>query len=437
MERKKIVIVGGGFAGAYCAQRLEKLLGEAAQDVLLIDQNNYFVFYPLLIEAGTGALEPRHAVVSLRSFLRRAQFRMATVTGADFAARTLEYRTADGDPAALEYEHLVIALGSVTRLPDIPGLRDFGFQMKSMADAVGLRDRAIQMLERADAATDPEHRRAVLHFIVVGANFTGSELAGELQTFIREAARNYPRVNPKDCRVTMIEREPRILGALDADLSDYAAQKMRQRGIEILLSESVTEVAADHVKLSSGQRVDAMTTIWCAGIAPPPLVAALGLPTDKRGYIVCERDLRVKGMGNVWGIGDAAVNTDAQGNAYPATAQHAVQEGYRCAANIAQVLRGGPTKPLDYANRGSLAALGCRTGVAKVMGIKLSGLAAWFMWRTVYLMKMPGTGRKLRVALDWTLDWFFRRDYVQLGVHRSMGRTTESSVATSAETTRL
>jgi NADH dehydrogenase len=425
--RKPIVIVGSGFAGAYCAQRLEKLLGEESSRVMLVDQQNYFVFYPLLIEAGTGALEPRHAVVSIRSFLKRARFVMARVVEADFTRNRVRYDVAGGAMEWVEYEHLVIALGSVTLLPDIAGLREYAFEMKSLADAVGLRDRAIQLLERAEACADPAERRRMLRFVVVGANFTGSELAGEFQVFLRSAAKLYPRVAAEECRVTLVERAERILGALPADLSEYAAKKMRDRGIEVVTNTSVTSVAADHVVLSDGRTIPTRTTIWCAGIAPPPVVADLELPTDARGYILCERDLRVRGMGNVWAIGDAAVNTDAAGKAYPATAQHAIREGFHAARNIVATLRGTPVTPFDYAAQGYLAALGCRTGVAKVGPFKISGVPAWFLWRTVYLMKMPGLGRKLRVALDWTLDWFFPRDYVQLGVHRRAGRAGKNS----------
>lgn len=416
-RRWRVVILGGGFGGAYCAERLEKLLRHDARDVLLINAQNYFVFYPLLTEAGTGALEPRHTVVPLRKFLRRAHFRMAEVVGVDFHRQTVRLRLPGGEEDEAGYEHLVLALGSVTRLPDVPGLRENGYELKSIVDAIALRDRAIQMLERADATSFPHLRPMMLRFVVVGANFTGTELAGELQALLDSAARNYPNVRRGDWGVTLVERNTRILGALPEDLADYAARTMERRGVHILLSRSVNEVAVDHVELDNGEVVPTLTTIWCAGIAPPPLVSALHVPTDAHGYVLCDADLRVQGYTNVWAIGDLAVNRDPQGRAYPATAQHATREGGHCARNIVAAMRGKPTTPFVYASRGSLAALGCRTGVAKVFGVKLSGLPAWVLWRTVYLMKMPGWGRKLRVALDWTLDWFFERDYVQLGIH--------------------
>ncbi|MEX2219938.1 MAG: NAD(P)/FAD-dependent oxidoreductase [Phycisphaerales bacterium] len=427
---KRIVVVGGGFAGAYCAQELERRLKPAEAEVLLIDRQNYFVFYPLLIEAGTGNVEPRHAVVSIRSFLRRAAFRMAEVTGLDPATRELLCLGADGRPHRVGYDHLVIALGSVTRMPPVPGLREHGFQIKTLGDAITLRDRAIHLLEVAEATDDPQVRAASLRFVVVGANFTGAEIAGELDAVFRSAIREYPSLKLGEVRITLIDRGDRILSALDGALSEYAARRLTERGIDIRLRESVEEISAGSVRLTSGATLATRTVIWAAGIAPPPVVACMPLPLDGNGYIVCERDLRVRGHADIWGIGDCAVNTDAEGRAYPATAQHAVREGRACARNIARALRGRPTLPCDIRAQGSLAALGCRTGVAQVFGVNVSGFAAWWLWRTVYLLKMPGLARKLRVALDWTVQLFFRREYVQLGAH---GEERDACIAPPAD----
>ncbi len=412
-----IVVLGGGYAGAYCAQALERRLRPDAADILVIDRQNYFVIFPLLVEAGTGSLEPRHAVVSIRAFLKRSEFRMTEVTGLDTAARQVLCRDQDGTEQRIGYDHLVIALGSSTMLPPVPGLREHALQMKSMSDAVALRDRAIQMLELA-AADAGGRRAALLHFVIVGANFTGAEVAGELDALLRAAVKRYRVLSQRDIKITLIDRSDRILAALDPSLSEYARQNMARRGIDIRLHESVSRIDATSVTLASGPVLAAHTTIWAAGIAPPRALGRFGLPVDQRGYLVCERDLRVKGFENIWGVGDSAVNNDADGKSYPATAQHAVREGAWAAKNIARVLKSQATLPCDIQSQGSLAALGCRTGVANIFGFKVSGFAAWWLWRTVYLLKMPGLGRKIRIALDWTLDLLFRRDYVQLGVHR-------------------
>jgi NADH dehydrogenase len=420
---KRIVVLGGGFAGTTCVQSLQKRLRRGEAEILLIDRNNYAVFTPLLIEAGTGSLEPRHAVVPVRAFLKTADFRMAEVRGVDFDQQHVTYRLIGaGADEQIPYDHLVIALGSVTRLPDVPGLREHGHEMKSLADAVALRDRAIGLLERADATADPDERRAMLHFVVVGGNFTGVEVAGEFDMLLRSACRRYPHVAADDVTVTLIELSDRILRALDEDLSDYATSHLGKRGVQVLLETSVARIDRDRVTLADGRTLDAHTVIWCAGIDQNPVVREWALPADDLGYTLCERDLKVKGMDNIWSIGDGAFNIDADGRNYPATAQHAIQQGRHLARNLAAALRGRPTRPCDIRSKGALAALGCRTGVAKVYGIKLSGFAAWWLWRSVYLMKMPTLARKVRITLDWTVDMLFKRDYVQLGIHRTPDR---------------
>ena len=436
---QRIVIVGGGFAGAYAAQALEKKLRKlpAGSEVILLDRHNFFAFYPLLIEAGTGSLEPRHAVVPLREFLRKTTFIMAEVRGIDVANQFVEYQIiGEAMPAHLRYDQLVIALGSVTNLPPesaVPGAREHCFQIKNLTDAVALRDRAIVLLEMADASSDEIRRRELLRFVIVGGSFTGVELAGEYEAFLRGAAKIYRHINPGDIKVTLVEMQPRILQALGDELGDFAARHLRKRGLDLRLGVTVRRVEDDRIELSDGSVIPTRTVIWCAGIAPNPMVKRLDLPLDQRGYILCDHDLRVQGLANVWSIGDVAVNLNDDGTPQPATAQHAVRQGAHLAKNIAAVLRGEPTTPCNLGNQGMLAALGCRTAVGKVFGIRVAGFLAWWLWRTVYLLKMPRLGRKVRVALDWTIDLFFRRDYVQLGVHRVRDECAESPSASARE----
>lgn len=423
--RRRIVVVGAGFAGAYAAQALERKL-PADVDLVVLDRNNYFIFYPLLVEAGTGTVHPRDAVIGVRDFVRRGTFLMGDVQSIDLAARTVTYHVPEQEPRTIAYDHLVLAPGSVTKLPPVPGLAEYGWQIKSIADAVALRDRAIQLLETASATDDESLRRALLHFAVVGANFTGVELAGEYFAFLRDAARRYPRLDPAWCRLTLVEMTGRILSAIGDDLGRYAMQQMQRRGMDVLLNTQVKEIRSHEVVLSNGTTLPSATVIWCAGVAPSPLLDRVqGLPRDAKGYVPVLPDLRVVGQDRVWAVGDTAAVRDPQGEPYTQTAQNALQEGKHVAANIARVLAARPTEPFRYRGRGSLAALGCRTAVAEVFGIRLSGFPAWFMWRTVYLMKMPGLSRKARLALDWTIQLLFRRDYVQLGVHRETARLPE------------
>ncbi len=418
--RPRIIIVGGGFAGAYCARALQKRLKQSDADILLIDPRNHFIFYPLLVEAGVGSLEPRHVVVGIRQYLsRRVRFRMGRVTDIDFAKQVVAYRVTGTERVRkAEYDHLVLAPGSSTMMPPVPGLRGHAFEIKSVPDAIGLRDRAIQLLEQANVETDDAKRRALLHFVVVGASFTGVEVAGEFNEFLRSATRQYRNLKPSDCQVTLVDLSDRILPALSRSLSEYARDKLEEGGAQILLNSTVNEVRADNVIVNGNERLDAHTLVWCAGIAQNPLSKRLDLPKDDRGYVLCERDLRVRGKNNVWAIGDTAVNTGPDGSPYPATAQHATREGKHVADNIARALSGHSLIPCDLTNLGALAPLGCRTAVAEVFGLRFSGFPAWWLWRTVYLMKMPTLGRKVRVAMDWSLDLFFKRDTTQLGMHR-------------------
>lgn len=433
-QKQRVVVLGGGFAGAYCAQALQRRLRGEDTEVVLLDRHNYFLFSPLLVEAGTGSLEPRHAVVSIRAFLPEAKFKMAELSGVDAERQLVHYRLPETDRTeSLSYDYLVLALGSVTNLPPVPGLAEFAFEIKSLADAVALRDRAIRMLELADSTEDEGARRALLHFVFMGGNFTGAEAAGEFEVFLREAAKKYSNLNPRDVSVTLIEVTDRLLRALDADLSEYATEKMRRRGIEVLLNESVERITEDTVELRSGRGLEARTVIWCAGIAPSPHLQNVPFPKDERGYLLTERDLRVPDFENVWALGDCAVNPGPSGAPYPATAQHAVRQGKHAAADIVRVMQGKPTSPCDIESTGSLAALGCRTGVARVFGIKLSGFPAWWLWRTVYFLKMPGFARKIRVALDWTFGLFFPRDHVQLGVIREARRRMPPGVETKGQ----
>ena len=429
-RKKQVVILGGGFGGSYCARTLEKRLRHAGDDVdiLLIDRNNYFIFYPLLVEAGIGGLQPKHAVVSIRQFAgRRVRFAMGEVKRVDFQSRTVTYEVVgEDDPdewCTAEYDHLVVALGTVTLQPPIPGLREFGYEMKTMVQAIALRDRVVQLLEQASAIDDQAKRRALLHMVVVGGGYTGIETAGEYQHYMKTAAKRYPRLSPDDVKMTVIDRSDRIMKVLDESLSKWSTDHLVERGIDLRLRAEVAEIHEDHQILKDGTRLDSYTLVWAAGIAPNPLLKTLikdgEIECDHHGYMVCHPDGRVKGPPDVWGVGDSAVNYDRHGNPNPATAQAALREGVAVGKNVAHVLRGEPTEKLDFVDLGQIAAFGRFDAVAQLLGkFKFKGFIAWFLFRSTYLAKMPGFFRKVSVAVDWTMDLVSRRDYVQFGVHR-------------------
>jgi NADH dehydrogenase len=302
---------------------------------------------------------------------------------------------------------------------DLPGLREHAFQLKTLGDAIALRDRAIQMLELANGTRSAAERAALLQFVIVGGNFTGTELAGQFQELLNQASRYYDNVHPTECRVILFELADRILPALDKELADYAAVHLSRQGVDIRLRTSIQNVTPSFVDLSTGERLATNTVIWCAGVAPNPLIAKLPLPVDTKGYIRCDPDMRVSGFQNVWATGDCAVILDPQGRPYPATAQHAIQEARCVAMNLSRELTNQPTLPCDIKTRGSLAAIGQQRGVARIGRFRLSGFTAWLINRLYYLWQMPGTARKLRLGFDWILDLVFSPDYVQLGVHQA------------------
>jgi NADH dehydrogenase len=411
-----VVVLGGGFAGAYCARRLIQQ-GGPQTSVTVIDRNNYLLFYPLLVEAGTGSLEPRHATVPLRRMLKEGCFRMGDVLDVDTTACRVTYRLAgEGPTMTLSYDHLVVALGSVTNLPPLPGLAEFGFKMKSLADAVSLRDRVFQLLERADATPDPEERRQLLHVVVVGGSFTGVEVAGEYAALMRRAVRLYPRIDPRDIRFTLIEMSNRILTALSPEMSEHAARAMHHRGVDIVLNSSIKEIGPDFANLANGERLSTQTVIWCAGIAAHPLIKRLRVTTDKKGWILTERDGRIQGLANVWGVGDCAVNLDSAGKAYPPTAQSAVGEGTFVADNILRQARGEPTLPIKFRIKGMVTPLGGHNAVVNFGQHYFTGFFAWVVYRLFYLFRIPGFARKLRVALDWLGSTFTEGDAVGLNL---------------------
>lgn len=417
-EQRRVVIVGAGFGGAYAAKVLQKKLPKN-YSLTVIDRNNFLTFYPLLIEAGVGNLEPRHVVVPIRRFTKDADFIMGEVQDVDLKQQMVSYRVLDGDQVGtVHYDHLILSLGSVTKLPPVPGLKEFGFEIKSLADSIEMRDRAIRMLELANTISDRELRREVLRVVVVGSNFTGIEFAGEYQAFLRESARSYKNVAKDDVQVVLVEMADRILPALDVDLAGFARAHLTERGLDIRTKTTVQKMTATTATLTGGEVLRTRTVVWAAGIAPPPMLDRIvGLPREKRGYIECEATLRVKGFDNVWAIGDCAHVPASGSEAYAATAQNATREGTTVAKNVLRTIGGEAAVPFEYNPVGSLAALGCRNAVAKVFGIKVSGFLAYFLYRVTYLGKMPTFARKVRVLLDWFLDIFFRRDPVQIGVH--------------------
>ena len=425
--RKRIVILGGGFGGSYLAKALTKRSLGLDADVVIIDRHNYFTFFPLLVEAGCGSIEPRHSTVPIREFAPKAELLMAEIASLDTEHQRVHFHLIGDDQCrAIEYDHLVVALGSVTRvMPEdvVSGVREHALFIKHMSDAITIRDRTVEQLELANAIDDPEERRRLLHFVIVGGNVTGIEVVGELEVFVREASALYRNISDDDITFTVYEFNERLLAALPENLSRWATKQLAGRGIDIHTGTGVKEVHADHIVDSDGKVVPCSTVIWTAGIAPSPMLKQMtGLPLNKFGSLQCECDYRAVGSENIWGLGDCASVPGPDGKPMPPLAQIAVRQAPQLAANIAAVMQGRPTKPGGVELQGVLVPLGRHRGVAAIKGIHIHGFFAWAMWRAIYLLKTPRFGRRMRVLADWTLNAFFRKDYTQLGMNHASRR---------------
>lgn len=423
-----IVIVGGGFAGTAVARRLERRLRPDEAEIVLVGRENYTLFTPMLPEVTSGELEVRHVVTPIRTQLRRVRFVLADVVGIDVERQSIVYRhVLTGITVTLAYDQLVLALGSTTSTFGLPGVAENVWALKTLDDADALRNHLVWLLELADTIADDDRRRTLLTIAVVGGGFTGVETAGEIYELFRSVLRFYRRLRIEDVKMILVEGGPVLLGGLPPKMGEYSRRILERRGVEVLTGDVVTGADENGLTLESGRRIDSATVIWSAGVAPSPTIAKTALPKTKRGAVVTGPDMRVAEFPNVWALGDCASIPDGDGGVFPMTAQHAIREGPHLADNLVRVLRGDPTRPFRYATLGMMAALGGRKAVAQLPGDRvITGFVAWFLWRSYYLLRLPGLDRQLRVAFDWTLDLLFPRDIAELRVD------TESATAEAA-----
>jgi NADH dehydrogenase len=427
----RVVILGGGFGGIAVAQRLERRLRPGEGEITLISRENFSLFTPMLPEVSSGALDIRHVVTPIRSQLRRTQFVLADVRALDIATREVEItHTLTGHHERIPYDRLVIALGSSTSTFGLRGVAERVFALKTLEDAGILRNRLVWLLELADSTADATLRRRYLTVVVVGGGFTGVEATGEFVELFRSVLRFYPSIDRAMVRIVLIEGGPVLLPGLPPRMGSYSAAFLRKRGVEILTGDGVASADDDGIVLQSGARIETATIVWSAGVAPAPTIGGSPLPRTKRGAIIVGRDFQVEGLRDIWALGDCAAIPDGAGGFYPLTAQHTIREGPVLADNIVATLRGEATKPFSFNALGMMASLGGRRAVAQLPGNRvLTGFLAWFLWRSYYLLRLPGLDRKLRVAFDWTLELLFPRDIAELRVY---SREAQSSAASDA-----
>ncbi len=411
----RVLILGSGFGGLYTALHLEKkLAGSRKVEITLVNRENFFLFTPMLHEVAASDLDFTHIVNPVRKLLRRVQFFHGDIKFIDLKKRRVSVAHGDDDHYhELSYDYLVLALGSVTNFYNLPGLAENSLTMKSLSDAIHLRNHLVKNLEEADFECCGTQRERLLTVVVAGAGFAGVETIAAINDFLREAIGFYPRLNEADLRIVLIEATGAILPELGPKLGAYAYKKLAERGVEFLMNTAVKSVLSGEVSLSDGAVIKTNTLLWTAGASPNPLLDRLNCEKD-RGRLITNEFLEVNGNPGVWALGDcAAVPDRATGKPCPPTAQHALRQGKVVAHNILAAIRGGNRKCFDFKTIGALATIGRRTGVARIMGVNFSGFIAWWMWRTIYLSKLPRFEKKVRVALDWTLDLLFSKDLVQ------------------------
>ena len=399
------LIAGGGFAGSYVARNI----GERGSTI--VSMENFMLFTPMLPEAASGTLEPRHAVVPIRQMCPHADLILGRITAHEPERRRLQVETEDS-VFWIRYTDLVVSLGSVVRTLPIPGLAEHALGFKSLAEAIHLRNHVLQRLEVAASATTEAHRRRELTFVFVGAGYAGVEALAELADLVRDAMRYYPSLQSEPQHWVLVDAAPKILPEIPTRLGDYAAALLMRRGVDIRVETTLEEVEPHAARLSDGERLLTSTVVWTAGVKANPLLAELGLPLDERGRVRVDEHLRVEGSEHIWSLGDCAAvpNQATPGMVDPPTSQHALRQARRLAKNLR-----GDLKPYRYRMLGEVATLGRYRGIASVFGIPLKGFLGWWVTRTYHLYQLPLISRKLRVLTDWNVALFFRRDIAELG----------------------
>ncbi len=420
-ETRHIVILGGGFGGMTTAQNLEDVFGpDRTVSFTLVSETNALLFTPMLAEVAGSSLEPSHISTPLRTSLRRTQVLRGHVSEVDLENRRVRIVVEDGAPRELTYDHLVFALGAVSNYLGMKNVEEQAFDFKSLLDAIRIRNHVIEMFERADREKDLDQRREMLSFVIAGGGFAGVELAGALNDFARGILADYPNISPADLQIVLVHARDRILPELSESLGRYAQESMAERGVTFRLNCRLSDCRPGSVVLSDGE-IRSRTLVWTAGTAPNPLLRLLPLEADRRGALVVESTMAVPSHPELWAVGDCAALKDGKtGNPCPPTAQFALREARVLARNIRAAMRGETLEPFHFDSLGALCVVGHHTACAELTipfarqkSMRFRGLLAWLLWRGIYVGKLPGMERKVRVLSDWVIELFFPRDIVQ------------------------
>lgn len=410
-EKKQILILGGGFGGVYTARALEKLLRPEEANITLVNRENYWVYQPMLSEVISGSINIANVVSPIRRLCKRTHLVTREIEDIDLANKIVSMSPGFRPRLLrLHYDYLVIALGNVTNFYGMPGMLENAFPFKTLADAMVLRNHVIRTLEEADVEEDPELRRKLLTFVVGGGGFSGVEVVAELNEFVRAVKKNYLHIRNEPHRAVLVHSRKRILPEMAEPLALFAQKTLRKRGVEIILEDRLVAATSEKAILKSGAEIPATTIVCTVPSTLPPVIQKLVCAKEK-GKLATNTGLELAGYeSQVWALGDCAAIKTVTGTEAPPTGQHAIREATTVAINIAAAIRGGQRAQFTFETLGTLGSLGHGTAVAQILGVKISGLLAWFLWRTIYLMKMPGLNRKAHIASDWTLQLVFPPD---------------------------
>ena len=431
-KAKKILVLGGGFAGVECVRKLESYFPKEEEiQITMVSEDNFFLFTPMLPQVASGTIETRHIVIPVRTLLKRAKFYEAEVRNIDPYGKTVTLNgTKEKRGISLHYDYLVLALGSQTNFFGMDKLEELAYSMKTLNDAVVLRNRVIDMLEQADNETDPILKKSLLTFVIVGGGFAGIETAGELMDLLHDARKFYPNIEKTDIRVIVLEAMSAILPGFNEKLAKFALEKLHERGIEVKVSTKLSSFTGDEVliedaqpstdpnKQSSVSAIQTKTLVWTAGVTPVDIIKKSVFKTN-RGGIVVDEFLQAVDFPEVFAVGDCCYLIDPKTNRpLPPTAQSAESEAEIVAKNLHALITNKEKEKFVYSPKGQMEVIGKRSAIASMFGIHLHGIFAWMLWRVIYLSKIPRLDKKVRIFLDWSIDLFFDRDIARLKVMR-------------------
>jgi NADH dehydrogenase len=425
MSKATIVILGGGFAGVKCAKTLRKLLPKEQYRIVVFNRENHMVFHPLLAEVASAAIQVKHVAAPLRQLLHGVKCRTEEVLNVDLEQGFVEYEAYDLTRKQMHYDHLVVACGNRANFGVVPGMDEQAFALKNVGDALKLQSHIIDMMEKAEVCDDPKKRDWFLTFTVIGGGFSGVEVAGEINEFVRKSARFFETLTPDMITVNLVHSRDQILPEVNSNLRDFARREMEKHGVKFHLGKKACQATKEGILLDCGESIPSGTIVCTIGTTPHPLIARLPVEHLK-GRIATTKEMNIPGFRNAWAIGDcAAVPNEANGQLSPPVAQFAERQGVQLAHNIVNTINGRPTRPFSHVSQGSLCAIGGHNAVAEIQGMLFSGFIAWFLWRAIYLMKLPSLHQKMKVGIEWGCDLIFPRDlvYVKTDTSRAVSRS--------------